>query len=183
MPANDRKLTMEELGRVSPRDYVGGLDRKVTVVLDDVRSRHNVGSFFRTADAFGVERLVLCGFTPLPPHREIEKTALGATASVPWEHAADAAAVVGTLREQGYRVIAVEQTLNARPLHGLHLPHDEPLALVFGNELHGVSDGVIAACDESVVVPQRGSKHSLNVSVCAGVVLHWLAGRPVSTGR
>lgn len=183
MPADDRKLSMEELGRVQPEDYAVGLDRKVTVLLDDVRSRHNVGSFFRTADAFGVERLVLCGFTPLPPHREIEKTALGATASVPWEHAPDAASAVRGLRERGYRVIAVEQTLNARPLHALHVPVDEPVALVFGNELHGVSDGAIAVCDECVVVPQRGSKHSLNVSVCAGVVLHWLAGRPVPMGR
>lgn len=181
MPTNDRKLTMHELGRVPAADYAAGLERRIRVVLDDVRSRHNVGSFFRTADAFGVEGLVLCGFTPLPPHREIEKTALGATASVPWEHAPDAAVVVAGLKAAGYWVIAVEQTQNARPLHALSFPADRPLALVFGNELHGVSEAVIAACDECVVVPQRGSKHSLNVSVCGGVVLHWLAGRPIST--
>lgn len=182
MPANDRKLIMEELGRVAVADYSLGLDRCVRVVLDDVRSRHNVGSFFRTSDAFGVEGLILCGFTPLPPHREIEKTALGATASVPWVHAPDALSAVIELRRQGYHVIAVEQTRQARPLHQLHFPPDKALALVFGNELNGVSDAVIAACDECVVVPQRGTKHSLNVSVCAGVVLHWLVGRPVTPG-
>ena len=181
MPANDRKLAMHELGRVDPATYVSGLDRRVRVVLDDVRSRHNVGAFFRTADAFGVEGLLLCGFTPLPPHREIEKTALGATASVPWEHATDAAAAVERLKAEGYYVLAVEQTLHAVDLHDLAFQPERPLALVFGNELNGVSDAVIAACDACVVVPQRGSKHSLNVSVCAGVVLHWLVGRSLST--
>lgn len=183
MPTTDRKLTMQELGRVPASDYAAGLERRIRVVLDDVRSRHNVGSFFRTADAFGVEGLLLCGFTPLPPHREIEKTALGATASVPWEHAPDAVAAVTRLKEAGYRVIAVEQTLQARALHDLAFPPDRPVALVFGNELRGVSEAVIAACDECVVVPQRGSKHSLNVAVCAGVVLYWLAGRPISKDR
>ncbi len=181
MPTNDRKLTMEELGRVAPEAYAAGLERRVTVLLDDVRSRHNVGSFFRTCDAFGVERLLLGGFTPLPPHREIDKTALGATASVPWEHVPDAARAAAELKERGYRVIAVEQTVHAVPLHEVRSPADEPIALVFGNELNGVSDAVIAVCDASLVIPQRGSKHSLNVSVCGGVVLHWLAGRPVPT--
>ncbi len=179
MPIDDRKLTMDELGRAAPEAYTGRAQQRVRVILDDVRSRHNVGSVFRTADGFGVEAIVLCGFTPLPPHREIEKTALGATLSVPWEHAEDARTVVEHLREQGYRVLAVEQTVNAIPLQGLVVPPGQPLALVFGNELNGVSEGVIAACDGCVVVPQYGSKHSLNISVCAGVVLWWLAGRSV----
>lgn len=173
---HDRKLTMEELGRLPPADYAKALSAHVTVLLDDVRSRHNVGSIFRTSDAFGVERLLLCGFTPCPPHREIEKTALGATSSVPWSHEPDAVAAIHRLRSAGYRVIAVEQTLKAVPVEGYQFDPAVPTALVFGNELHGVSDPVIAAADACVVVPQRGAKHSLNVSVCAGVVLHALIG-------
>ncbi len=177
MPATDRKLTMIELGRIAPEDYSATTKHAVRVVLDDVRSRHNVGSVFRTADAFGLEGVVLCGFTPLPPHREIEKTALGATLSVPWEHADDAAETVRELQRKGYRVLAVEQTAEAIPLQQLEHSAEQPLALVLGNELNGVSDAVIAACDGCVMIPQAGSKHSLNVSVCAGVVLWWLAGR------
>lgn len=177
MPADDRKLRMDELGRIAPEAYATGLTRRITVVLDDVRSRHNVGSIFRTADAFGVERLALCGFTPCPPHREIEKTALGSTASVPWSHEREALAVVRGLQDKGYLVLAVEQTVRAMPLGALEFDPHRPIALVFGNELHGVSDAVVQACDACIVVPQRGSKHSLNVSVCAGVVLHAFAGR------
>lgn len=172
MPTDDRKLTMDELGRVAPEAYVAAVGRRVRVVLDDIRSRHNVGSIFRSADAFGVEGLVLCGFTPVPPHREIEKTALGATASVPWSHAENVVMALDMLRSQGYLVFAVEQTLHARPLHKADLAADRPIALVFGNELNGVSDAVVEQSDGCIVVPQRGSKHSLNVSVCVGVVLH-----------
>lgn len=180
MPAADRKLTMDELGRVAAEAYRPLSHRPVRIVLDDVRSRHNVGSMFRTADAFGLEGLVLCGFTPCPPHREIEKTALGATLSVPWTHAPDAAQAVHDLQAQGYRVLAVEQTMKAKPLQELDLSDDRPLAVVLGNELNGVSDAVIEACDHCVVIPQAGSKHSLNVSVCAGIVLWWLAGRSIT---
>lgn len=177
MPAGDRKLSMDELGRASATDHLNAPKLPVVVVLDDVRSRHNVGSMFRTADAMGVEGLVLCGFTPLPPHREIEKTALGATLSVPWKHANTALEAIRALQQQGYRVIAVEQTVNARPLHTLAVSRSERVAIVLGNELNGVSDEVIEACDECVVIPQHGSKHSLNVSVCAGIVLWWSTGR------
>lgn len=178
MPTHDRKLSQVELGRMPPEAYRGLRDRRVRMVLDDVRSRHNVGSIFRTSDAFGLEGLVLCGFTPCPPHREIEKTALGATRSVPWEHAEHAVLTVKQLQEQGYRVLAVEQTLHARPLQA-YAPPDGPLAIVLGNEVHGVSQAVVEACDECLVIPQAGSKHSLNVSVCAGVVAWWLAGRTI----
>jgi len=171
MPANDRKLTMHELGRVAPERYAASLRQKVTVVLDDVRSRHNVGSIFRTADAFGAERIILCGFTPCPPHREIEKTALGATLSVPWEHAPSGIAACAALKEAGYRVMAVELTAFATPLPEFMMD-DGLWAVVFGNELHGVSEEIVRLADACVAVPQRGSKHSLNVSVCAGVVLH-----------
>ncbi len=174
MPAGDRKLTMEELGRVAPERYAGSLTERITLVLDDVRSRHNVGSIFRSADAFGSERIILCGFTPCPPHPEIEKTALGATRSVPWEHLPDAAAAVQRLKAEGYRVLAVEQTLGAIPLNDLIRVPGTPVAIVLGNELHGVGQAAVEAADACVVVPQRGSKHSLNVSVCAGVVLHAL---------
>jgi len=177
MPANDRKLAQDELGRMAPQAYASALRRPVVVVLDDVRSRHNVGSFFRTADAFGVERMLLCGFTPLPPHREIEKTALGATRSVPWDHHPSAVEAVRALQGEGYRVVAVEQTAQAVALDRVDLAGHERLALVFGNELDGVSPAVVEAADECVVIPQKGSKHSLNVSVCAGVVLWWFAGR------
>ena len=177
MSANDRKLNMEELGRISPSAYAEHVGRGTVVVLDDVRSRHNVGSIFRTADAFGVARMVLCGFTPLPPHREIEKTALGATESVPWIHVPTARDAVEALRAEGYRILALEQTVLARPLPSFVSTGDMPLALVFGNELHGVSDEVVVACDEALVIPQVGTKHSLNVAVCAGVALWWLAGR------
>lgn len=176
MPSSDRKLSMDELGRVAPDAYRGRAERPIVVILDGVRSRHNVGSIFRSADAFGVTRILLCGFTPQPPHREIEKTALGATLSVPWSHADDTAAAVRDLQEQGYRVLAVEQTVEAMPIDDVVLDH-RPLALVFGNELEGVSEAVVQACDGCMVIPQHGSKHSLNVSVCAGVVLWWATGR------
>jgi len=167
----DRKLTMEELGRIDPAGYRSMSKVPITVVLDDVRSRHNVGSIFRTADGFGLERLVLCGFTPCPPHREIEKTALGATLSVPWQHVGTIGEALTRLKQEGYLVIGVEQTVQAIPL-GLWRPDPvQRLAVVFGNELTGVSEEAIGLCDACLVVPQMGTKHSLNVSVCAGIVL------------
>jgi len=176
MAEHDRKLDREELGRSSPTANLLGAKLPIRLVLDDVRSRHNVGSIFRTADSFGAEGIILCGFTPRPPHREIEKTALGATLSVAWTTAPDALGAVNELKSQGYRVIAVEQTVHAVPLQELTIDPEGALALVFGNELDGVSEAVVAACDGAVVIPQHGSKHSLNVSVCAGVVLWWCAG-------
>lgn len=177
MPTTDRKLSMDELARPSAEEHLARPKRPIRLVLDDVRSRHNVGSMFRTADAFGAEGIVLCGFTPQPPHREIEKTALGATLSVPWSAAENTVDAVRSLQSQGYRVLAVEQTLNAVALQDIPPAPDQLLALVFGNELNGVSDAVVAACDGCLVIPQHGSKHSLNVSVCAGVVLWWFCGQ------
>lgn len=179
MPIDDRKLNMDELERPSPEAHRQASKRPIRLVLDDVRSRHNVGSLFRTADAMGIEGMVLCGFTPTPPHREIEKTALGATESVPWEHAPDALSAIRGLQAQGYTVWAVEQTLNAISLDALNTPLPARLALVLGNELDGVSDAAIALCDICVVIPQAGSKHSLNVSVCGGIVL-WHLSRQLS---
>jgi len=179
VPPADRKLSPGELGRAHPAAYAPLPGRRVVAVLEDVRSRHNVGSVFRTADAFGLEGIVLCGLTPLPPHRDIEKTALGATLTVPWEHAPDALVAVERLKARGLLVYAVEQTIGAVRPQDTEVPADRPLALVFGNELRGVSDAVIAACDGCLALPQHGSKHSLNVAVCAGVVLWWFAGRHV----
>lgn len=171
MPTTDRKLTMDELARPTAAEHFARSKRPIRLVLDDVRSRHNVGSIFRTADAFGAEGIILCGFTPQPPHREIDKTALGATLSVPWSVAETTVEAVTALQAQGYRVLAVEQTVEALPLPQVQWGPGERLALVLGNELNGVSEEVVAACDGCLVVPQHGSKHSLNVSVCAGVVL------------
>lgn len=168
--AADRKLTMDELGRVDAAGYKAMAKRRLRFVLDDVRSRHNVGSIFRTADAFALEGIDLCGFTPLPPHREIEKTALGATLSVPWKHHATTLEAVQLLKAEGWEVWAVEQTVQAVPITAWSPDLVRGIALVLGNELHGVSDEVVGLCDGAVVVPQGGSKHSLNVSVCAGVV-------------
>jgi tRNA G18 (ribose-2'-O)-methylase SpoU len=170
---------MDELGRIGPDEYKARTDHRLRLVLDDVRSRHNVGAFFRTADAFGCTGLTLCGFTPLPPHREIEKTALGATLSVPWSHVPSAVDAVKQLQAEGYSVWAVEQTTQAVPLDHWAPPVDRPLALVFGNELNGVAAEVVEACDGCLVIPQRGTKHSLNVSVCAGIVTAWVALRPL----
>lgn len=175
MPAGDRKLTMDELGRIPASAYADTVTGGLCLVLDNVRSRMNVGSVFRTADAFGVERLVLAGFTPRPPHREIEKTALGATASVPWSGAEDALSAVHELQRSGWKVYAVEQTVLARPFTDLLPGPSDRIALVFGNELHGVADAVVEACDGSLVVPQEGSKHSLNIAVCAGILTWWCA--------
>ncbi|MBL7963916.1 MAG: RNA methyltransferase [Flavobacteriales bacterium] len=176
MPPGDRKLTLDELsaGHHATRARVG--PSRLRLVLDDVRSRHNVGAMFRTADAFGMEELMLCGFTPTPPHREIEKTALGATQTVPWSHRSEAINAVRELQASGYRVIALEQTLHAGALAATPVLSGQPLALVVGNELHGVSEAVVEACDACVVIPQQGAKHSLNVSVCAGIALWWLSG-------
>lgn len=178
MPATDRKLNPEELARPSAAAHFSRTKRRIRLILDDVRSRHNVGSIFRTADAFGAEGIILCGFTPCPPHREIEKTALGATLSVPWETAATAIDAVHRLREEGYAVFAIEQTVEALLLPDLAHDAARPVALVLGNELDGVSEAVVKACDRSLMVPQYGSKHSLNVSVCAGVVLWHLVSHP-----
>jgi tRNA G18 (ribose-2'-O)-methylase SpoU len=175
MNDSDRKLDILELGRVAAVDYTPR--SKVVVVLDDVRSRHNVGSIFRTCDSFGVEAVHLCGLTPCPPHREIEKTALGATASVPWSHHDAVEKCLRSLKEQDYQLIAVEQTLKACALEEWEVTAGGKFALVFGNELHGVSDKALGLCHGSLIIPQFGSKHSLNVSVCAGIVVWWFAGR------
>jgi len=166
-----RKLTMAELNRVAVADFKSTPKTPVVVVLDNVRSMHNVGAIFRTADAFALSKIYLCGITPRPPHREISKTALGSEESMAWEYAPETASAVAGLRAAGYAVVAVEQTTNSVPLPAFAPSPAQPLALVMGNEVFGVDDAVLALCDLAVEIPQFGTKHSLNVGVAAGVVL------------
>ncbi|MCB0793406.1 MAG: RNA methyltransferase [Flavobacteriales bacterium] len=177
MAIGDRKLTMEEIARAARGTAARAALPRITLVLDHIRSGHNVGAIFRTADAFGAERIVLCGYTPGPPDREVLKTALGATETVTWERATDTLEAIRGFQGRGYRVVAVEQTSGSVPLVG-HERSGGPLALVFGNELKGVQSAVVEACDGALHIPQVGHKHSLNVSVCAGITL-WEVVRTV----
>lgn len=166
-----KKLKLEELGRISPTEYKDAVKMPVTIVLDNIRSLHNVGSAFRTADAFLIEKIVLTGITGTPPNREIHKTALGATESVPWEHSESVAAAIEKLKKDGYQVVIVEQTTESIPLQKMTFSPGQKYALVFGNEVNGISDEVIPLADVALEIPQSGSKHSLNVSVCLGIVV------------
>lgn len=165
-----KKLKLQELGRPSIEEFKLAEKLPVSIVLDNIRSLHNVGSAFRTSDAFKLEKVYLTGITGKPPHREIEKTALGATASVDWEYAEETSTILKQLKEKGYLIIAVEQTSESVLLHQLQLQPEEKYCLVFGNEVHGVSEEAIALADTAVEIPQHGTKHSLNISVCLGIV-------------
>ena len=143
----------------------------VVVVLDNVRSAQNVGAFFRTGDAFGVERIALCGITATPPSREIHKSSLGAEFTVAWEYYSSTAQAVAQLKEQGYTLLAIEQVEGAVMLNCLAVDRSKKYALVFGNELSGVEQTVVDMCDGAIEIPQVGTKHSINVSVCGGVVM------------
>ncbi|MBC6492376.1 RNA methyltransferase [Flavihumibacter stibioxidans] len=166
-----RKLSMEELNRKSVEEFRQADKIPIVVVLDNIRSMHNVGSVFRTADAFLLEAVYLCGFTPQPPHRDIHKTALGATETVKWQYFSKTVEAVHTLKEKGYGIYAVEQVTDSYKLNRLAAEPDEKLALVFGNEVSGVDPEVIALSDGCIEIPQLGMKHSLNISVAAGIVL------------
>ena len=166
-----RKITNEELGRPTPEQFAAMAKMPVAVVLDNVRSAQNVGAFFRTGDAFAVERILLCGITATPPSREIHKTALGAELTVPWSHCDSTEACIGRLRAEGYRVYAVEQVEGARMLDAFTPEKGVRYALVFGNEVDGVGQQAVDCCDGAIEIPQIGTKHSINVSVSGGVVL------------
>ena len=166
-----RKLTMPELNRLPVAEFKATPKSPVVLVLDNVRSLHNVGAVFRTADAFALERIYLCGVTGCPPHREITKTALGSTESVAWTHTATTLEAAQQLQAAGYQLVAVEQTTGSVLLPQFRPALGRPLALVLGNEVFGVDDEVLALCEAAVEIPQLGTKHSLNVSVAAGVVL------------
>ena len=161
---------MEELGRKSVEDFKLADKKPLVVVMDNIRSMHNVGSVFRTADAFLISGICLCGFTPQPPHRDIHKTALGATDSVDWLYYENTVDAVLALKARGYKALAIEQTEGSIMLDE-YVDKQMPTAFVFGNEVDGVSDEVIQVCDGVIEIPQWGMKHSLNISVAAAVVL------------
>lgn len=165
-----QKKTMDELGRVSASEMKAMAKHPVIVILDDVRSMHNVGSAFRTCDAFAAEAIYLCGYTPTPPHRDIHKTALGATETVTWQHHPTTAEAVRTARDNGYKIYAVEQAHNSTMLNSFTLAN-EKIALIFGNEVSGVNSDVMQMTDGCIEIPQWGAKHSLNIAVSVGVVL------------
>lgn len=162
---------MDELNRKTVTDFHKAEKNPLAIVLDNVRSMHNVGSVFRTADSFLAEQVILCGYTPQPPHRDIQKTALGATETVSWKHYTQTVDAVKELKEKGYRIIAVEQVENSIPLNRYYAETATKTAVIFGNEVTGVSDEVLALCDAAIEIPQAGMKHSLNISVAAGIVL------------
>jgi 23S rRNA (guanosine2251-2'-O)-methyltransferase len=166
-----RKLSMEELGRVSAQEYKARTQPSLVVVLDNVRSLHNVGSLFRTSDAFAVSHLYLTGITGTPPHREIHKSALGATESVPWSYHENVGDIVAELKKEGYEAVVVEQTTSSQSLETFTPIAGKKYCLIFGNEVDGVSDEVLKMATIALEIPQSGTKHSLNVSVCAGIML------------
>ncbi|NBP70221.1 MAG: TrmH family RNA methyltransferase [Cytophagia bacterium] len=166
-----RKLSMEELGRISVQEYKTLAKLNVVVVLDNVRSLHNVGSLFRTSDAFAVSHLYLAGITGTPPHREIHKSALGATESVPWSYHEHTGELVSDLIKDGYETVVVEQTTGSHSLEKFVPAIEKKYCLIFGNEVDGVSDEVLKMANIALEIPQSGTKHSLNVSVCAGIIL------------
>lgn len=169
-----RKLKLDELGRKSVEDFKAAEKHPIVVVLDDIRSMINVGAVFRNCDAFLVEKLYLCGYTPCPPHREITKSALGAEEAVDWSHAHDVSELIQELKAQGYKVASIEQTDHSIQLQNFRIPEDEKWAIVMGNEVEGVNAEVVAASDMAIEIPQFGTKHSLNISVATGIVLYAL---------
>jgi len=166
-----RKLKLEELGRVDVATFRQQEKLPVTVVLDSVRSMHNVGSVFRTSDGFAVEHIILCGITAQPPHREIEKTALGATQSINWTYFSAIKEALQHLRNEGYQLIAVEQAEDSISLNKFQPENGQKYALIFGNEVNGVSEEAMQMIDACIEIPQFGTKHSFNIVVSAGIVL------------
>lgn len=175
-----RKIRNVELGRKTTEEFQASTKRKVVLVLDNIRSLNNIGSVFRSADAFLCERICLCGITATPPHREIHKTALGAENTVAWKHYQETTTAINELVREGYRVIAIEQVDGCIPLDKLQISVDDKIAYVFGHEIDGVREDVLALLEEAVEIPQFGTKHSINISVCAGIVLwdHFVKTNP-----
>lgn len=166
-----RKLSLKELNRVSVDTFKEQEKSPIVLVLDNIRSALNVGSAFRTADAFALEKICLCGITAKPPHREILKTAIGATSSVDWVYFENTQDAIAQLRSNAYQIVAVEQAEESIPLQAFTFDSDSRIALIFGNEVKGVADEVMDQLDACIEVPQFGTKHSLNISVCIGVVV------------
>ncbi len=166
-----RKLKLDELGRISAGEYKKAVKTPVVLILDNIRSLNNIGSVFRTADAFRVEKIYLTGFTATPPHKDIHKTALGATESVDWAYEKNIVELLEKLKRENIHIVAVEQTDQSIPLQAFFPPGNRKTALIFGNEVKGVSDPALPFVDTAVEIPQFGTKHSFNVAVSAGIVL------------
>ena len=165
-----RKLKNSELGRISVENFKTSKKTPIVVVLDNVRSALNVGSSFRTSDAFRIEKIYLCGITATPPNKEIRKSALGATESVEWEKVEGTESVIKKLKSEGYHIYAIEQTENTIMLNDF-IPPEKPIAVVFGHEVNGIQQSVVDLCNQCIEIPQIGTKHSLNISVSVGIVI------------
>ena len=166
-----KKLSIEELHRISPEEFKQAKKIPLTVVLDNIRSMNNIGSIFRTCDGLAVEQLYLCGITACPPNKEINKTALGATESVEWCYFEDSTEAVKQLHQQGYKVFLVEQTDQSVMLQDFRVPQGQKTAIILGNEVFGVSDELLPLVDGAIEIPQFGTKHSFNVTIAAGMVM------------
>lgn len=175
-------MKLDQLGRISIDEFKEAEKIPLCIVLDNIRSLHNVGAAFRTADAFRIEKIFLCGITGIPPHREIQKTALGATESVDWEYFDKPLDVLKMLKIKGYKIVIVEQTSASIPLHTFSPSVEGQYCLVFGNEIDGVSEEVVNEGDIALEIPQAGTKHSLNISVCLGIVV-WELYRKIKLGK
>ncbi len=171
LPKKGQKLSLKELNRIDVEGFKTQEKTPLVLVLDNIRSGLNVGSAFRTADAFALQHIYLCGITAQPPHREILKTAIGATESMDWTYEADTLTVVRQLQQDNFKVYAVEQAADKTYLQDFSWPAEHPVALVFGNEVKGVSEKVMEQVDGAIEVPQFGTKHSLNISVCLGIMV------------
>jgi len=166
-----RKLKLKELNRKTVEEYKTVEKLPYVVVLDNIRSAMNVGSVFRTSDAFLVKKMYLTGITAQPPHREILKTAIGSTESVDWEYYSTVEECIQELKTLGYKIFGIEQTTHSIELSTIEIMQNESIALIFGNEVNGISDSILKELDGAIEIPQYGTKHSLNISVCAGICL------------
>lgn len=172
-----RKLKNSELNRKSVTEFKDANKTPIIVILDNIRSSNNVGSVFRSSDAFLIEKIYLCGITATPPNKDIQRTALGATDSVTWEYAEDTLTVVKQLQEDGVYVASIEQAENSILLNNFTPPNGQKMAIIMGNEVKGVQQEVVSSSDACIEIPQHGTKHSLNISVTCGVVLWDLLGK------
>ncbi|GEN71975.1 RNA methyltransferase [Chryseobacterium lathyri] len=166
-----QKLKLEELNRIDVETFKKVEKIPLVIILDNLRSMHNVGASFRTADAFLIEKIILCGITPQPPHREIHKAALGATESVDWAHESDINTAINDYKSRGYQIIGIEQTTDSVMITDFSIDKSKKYALILGNEVEGISDEALPNIDTFLEIPQLGTKHSLNVSVCGGIVM------------
>lgn len=167
-----RKTTNEELERLDEAQFKASVKTPLVIVLDNVRSLNNIGSVFRTADCYRVEKIILCGITACPPHKDIRKTALGASETIEWSYEEDTVTAVNSLKKQGYRTCAIEQADRSQNLYNFNAEKGEKLAIILGNEVKGVQQSVVDICDEVIELEQYGTKHSLNISVCTGIVVY-----------